>query len=91
MSRTKPAAALSKNECPPDLIPLKTGNFDLAFDRKGQRLIVSIGVAPEALASAGPSKTGKTRVLSTTCGFVAVPVPGVDGLQLQIVATLPLT
>lgn len=72
------------------LIPLRTGNFDLAFDPVNQRLVVSIGVSAEALVAAAPSGSGKSRVLASSSGFLPVPVPGVEGLKLSLTATLPV-
>ncbi len=86
---SKPVSSLSKNECRGDLIPIRTGNYDLAFDPKAERLVITIDLSAAAQSAARPSKSGKTRVLATTSGFVIAPAPGVEGLQLSLTATLP--
>lgn len=87
MSPSKPArvARLSRNACG-GLTPIRSGNYELAFDRKAKRLVVTIDCAEAAVGAAVPWKSGKSRILSTTSGFVAVPVPGVPGLKLQVAA-----
>jgi len=40
---------------------------------QGDKLIVEIDIADHAIAQAPTSKTGKTKIISTTRGFVRVP------------------
>lgn len=89
-TRKARAIAPVNNECLEGLVPLRAGNFELAWDPKAERLIVSIDCRAGARMAAHPSGSGKTRVLATTSGFIAVPVPGFTGLKVQLTATLPV-
>jgi hypothetical protein len=83
------AAADSNNECGA-LIPIRTGNYELAWDAAGEKLVITVDCAARVLSAAQASRSGKTRILATTSGFVTLPLPGIDGLQLSLTATLPL-
>ena len=63
-------------------------NTEAAYDPTAKMLIIRIPMNPNAIQASGPSKSGKTRVLATTGGFV-----GVDGTDAKISlnVTLPLT
>lgn len=56
----------------------------LQITRKGDKLYVEIDMSAEAKAAAQPSKSGKTKVLASTHGFVHA-----EGVSLSLNATLP--
>jgi hypothetical protein len=49
---------------------------------QGDKLIIEIDISKSARDNAPPSKTGKSRMVATTSGFV--PVIGADGLKLSL-------
>ena len=49
---------------------------------QGDKLIIEIDISQAARDKAPPSKTGKSRMVATTSGFV--PVIGADGLKLSL-------
>jgi hypothetical protein len=51
---------------------------------KGDVLVLYIDVSKEAREAAGPSKSGKTKILATTSGFT-----GFGDVKVSINATIP--
>ena len=52
---------------------------------KGNKLVIEVDISPEAVASAPPSKTGKTRLVASTHGLR--PVDGHAGLAVSLNVT----
>ena len=53
----------------------------------GNKLCIVIDISPEALAKAEPSKSGKTKVVASTHGFLNIGLPGGKVLGLSLNAT----
>ena len=53
----------------------------------GNKLIIEVDVSPKALASAPPSKSGKTRTVATTGGFGKVD--GHDKIKVNLTVATP--
>lgn len=51
---------------------------------KGDKLVITIDVSADAIKSAAPSQSGKSRVVASTRGFANYSTPhGVVGLSLN--------
>lgn len=51
---------------------------------EGDKLVITIDVSKAALAAAAPSKSGKTKIVSSTNGFTRV-----GPVSLSLNATIP--
>jgi hypothetical protein len=49
---------------------------NVSHEIKGDKLIITIDVGPQAIKAAPPSSSGKTMLVGTTGGAVAVDVRG---------------
>lgn len=55
---------------------------NLAFCRKGDKLIAEIDISPKALEAAKDSKTGKTKLVASTHGYTQV-----EGVSVSVNVT----
>jgi hypothetical protein len=71
--------------------PLSSNAVEFGWDAARQRLVVFIDCSPRVVSGAAPSSSGKTLLLASTRGFtsLSVPVPGLEGLRINIAAVLP--
>ena len=68
--------------------PMEWQQGNLRFAANNGVLLVEIDISADARAKASPSKTGKTKLLGTTNGWLAIP--GSDGVRVSINVTAPL-
>jgi hypothetical protein len=61
---------------------------NVKIERKGDVLHIEIACDAANRAAAAASKTGRSRVLASTGGFI--PVTGKEGIKLSVLAILPL-
>lgn len=65
-------------------IPLGQG---VTYAVTDNALVLHIAMDAAAIAGAEPSKSGKTKLLASTGGFI--PVPGTPGLKVGLNVTAP--
>lgn len=58
--------------------------MNIEHEIKGGKLILTIDISDKAKMAAPPSKSGKTRVIATTSGFVAM-----GDIKVSLNATIP--
>ena len=55
----------------------------------GQKLVIEIDLSADAQKRAGPSKTGKTKLLASSGGFQPIEAPAAPGLKFSLLVTVP--
>lgn len=52
--------------------------LNMTGEIKGDKLVITIDVSPKTIAEAGPSKSGKTKLIASSKGFVQFGNVGVS-------------
>lgn len=64
--------------------------YNVKTSVSGTKVVVEIDTSAPAQKAARLSSTGKTRLIASTGGAVAIMVNGCEGLKLSLNATIPV-